>query len=263
MELDFDCTQCGNCCRDLRLVLTLAEARMWLADGHTVEVLCEAIPWPAEPPADDAAAAYKRKRSFAAASGGLPVRVLVMLVAAFAGRCPNLQDDMRCRIYARRPKVCRIYPAEVNPFVQLAPANKGCPPEAWTTGRPALLRGGQLVDAATRELIAQARAAAIASVGAQQRLCATLGLRDAAMANEGWVAHTPERAALIDALDALDAADRDDDRSPVADSALDWRFVSNRGATVDVLAEIGAQSVRLGELEAPPFSYLGLYPESA
>jgi Fe-S-cluster containining protein len=110
--------------------LTAAEAVEWLTDGHQVQLICDASPWPEEPPADDHNAAHRRRRSFAVMSGSMPARVVVILVANLAGACPNLMADMRCGIYERRPLVCRIYPAEINPFVQLEPQKKACPPEA-------------------------------------------------------------------------------------------------------------------------------------
>ena len=142
MDIDFECTMCGNCCHDLRLPLTVAEALAWLGRGNEVQILCEALPWPEEPAADNLQAAHKRRRSFAAMSGSLPTRIVVILTGAFVGPCPNLQADMRCRIYEERPFVCRIYPAEINPFIELVPANKGCPPEAWTPGLAPLVRAG-------------------------------------------------------------------------------------------------------------------------
>ncbi|WP_367889644.1 YkgJ family cysteine cluster protein [Burkholderia sp. L27(2015)] len=60
---------------------------------------------------------------------------------------------MRCGIYEQRPLVCRIYPAEISPFVELTPMHKACPPDAWTPGLPPLLRAGKLVDAGILPLI--------------------------------------------------------------------------------------------------------------
>ncbi|MBN3821364.1 YkgJ family cysteine cluster protein, partial [Paraburkholderia sp. Se-20369] len=143
-DIDFACTACGKCCHDLRLPLTIDEARAWLQRGGHVELLCDAIPWPVEPEPDNALAAYKRARSTPALSGTLPVRVTTVITASYAGPCPNLQADMRCGIYLERPLVCRIYPAEINPFVELSPQGKSCPPDAWHA--TPLLRAGSIVD---------------------------------------------------------------------------------------------------------------------
>ncbi len=158
MPSHFSCTMCGRCCRDLRLPLSLAEAAGWLRDGGETQLLCDAIPWPVEPAADDRLAAYKFRRSFPAMSGTLPLRVIVTVVAAFDGPCPHLQADLRCGAYDRRPRVCRIYPAEINPFIELQPAAKLCPPEAWDERHPVLEVAGRYADpslVATIELSAR------------------------------------------------------------------------------------------------------------
>ena len=264
MDIDFGCTMCGNCCHDLRLPLTVAEALAWLGRGNEVQILCEALPWPEEPAADNLQAAHKRRRSFAAMSGSLATRVVVILTGAFAGACPNLQADMRCRIYEERPFVCRIYPAEINPFIQLEPANKGCPPEAWTPGLAPLMRAGQLVDATTVDLIARSRAADAADVPVKQRLCALLGIDVAALANEGFVVHSPSREALLAALREVSAVVGSgdasaEDASPSAAAPV-WRFVSNRRATVDALVSVGALGDCVDGGGEAAFEYLGFFP---
>jgi Fe-S-cluster containining protein len=257
MDIDFECTMCGNCYHDLRLPLTVTEALAWLERGNEVQLLCEALPWPEEPAADNLQAAHKRRRSFAATSGSLPTRIVVILTGAFAGPCPNLLADMRCRIYEERPLVCRIYPAEINPFIELEPASKGCPPEAWTPGLAPLVRAGRLIDATTVDLIDRSRAADTADAPAKQRLCALLGIDAAALSNEGFVVHSPSREKLLAALREVSAAGS---RDAAAEAMPAWRFVSNRRATVDTLASVGA----LGELAAVDgevaFAYLGFFP---
>jgi Fe-S-cluster containining protein len=274
MNIDFECTMCGNCCHDLRLPLTVAEALAWLERGNEVQVLCEALPWPEEPAADNLQAAHKRRRSFAAMSGSLPARVVVILTGAFAGPCPNLQPDMRCGIYEARPLVCRIYPAEINPFVELDPASKGCPPQAWTPGLAPLLRGGRLVDATTADLILRSRAADSADAPAKQALCVLLGIDVAALANEGFVVHSPPRAVLLAALQKVSAAALVSDAAVANTSATTpeaaaseklpvWRFASNRRATVDTLESVGALGAWVDPAGATPFEYLGFYPAAA
>lgn len=250
IDIHFECTRCGACCHDLRLPLTLAEATRWLRDGNQVEVLCEAIPWPGAPAAGDAHAQHKLHRSFAAASGELPVRVVVVLAAYFAGPCPNLLDDGRCGIYDHRPRVCGIYPAEINPFIALVPLHKACPPEAWAADRSLLVRAGKLVDAQTVEAIRASRAADEQSVDAKRSICAALGLSDAAMANEGWVAHHPESDRLLAELERVAAG-------ATCDPTTTWRLVSNQRATVDALAEVGACCALRSDLQAA-LSYLPL-----
>lgn len=247
MTLNFHCTQCGECCRRFKLSLSVAEARAWLADGNPVQVLCEAIPWPMEPPAEDPVAAYKRTRSFAAASGVLPIRVLVTLVASLDKGCPNLTADNRCAIYERRPAVCRIYPAERNPFLELAPARRVCPTDAWDASGPAFAADGGYADPAVVESIRSAAAADVRDAALKERLCAALGIGAAAMANEGYVMHAPDRERLREALEGTTAP-----CGPVA-----WRFVSERPATVEALRLVGAVAERADDV---PFRYLSLFP---
>jgi Fe-S-cluster containining protein len=198
-SIDFECTQCGTCCHGLRLPLTITEAIAWLARGGNVELLCEAIPWQSEPEPDQLVAAHKRRRSFPAASGALPVRVIVVLAARFEDACPNLQDDQRCGIYHERPLVCRIYPAEINPFIALQPAHKVCPPEAWMKPLP-MLREGRIVDAQIWADVSKSRASDEREAPLKARLCTMLGIDIAEFSTIGFAVHHPDQQALLEAL---------------------------------------------------------------
>jgi Fe-S-cluster containining protein len=253
-DINFACTTCGQCCHDLRLPLTIAEAIDWLKRGGQLELLCEAIPWPVEPEAGNAQAAYKRARSSAVMSGTLPVRVSIILTAAFAGACPNLRADMLCGIYDERPLVCRIYPAEINPFVPLVPQNKACPPEAWQT--MSLQQQRVLVDATTYQLVQQSRLAAQSEAPLRMRICCALGLDHAALANEGFVIHTPDREALLTALDQCHAS------PPPGDPTTQWTIVSNRSMTMETLASVGAVAYPDQPTADKAFRYHGFFPSS-
>jgi Fe-S-cluster containining protein len=258
-DLDFACTQCAKCCHDLRLPLTVGEAIDWLARGGAVQLLCEAIPWFAEPPPENVGAAHKRRRSFAASSGELPVRVDVILAAAFAGPCPNLQLDKRCGIYDERPLVCRIYPAEINPSVAFDSRHKACPPEAWATGSSALLRAGRLVDARTIELVERSRQTDASEVPVKALLCRALGIDRAAISNEGFVVYELDRSVLREALRR--AKERLRTRTAPVEGDRedgDWRLVSNRDASLAALAAVGAHGERAGVQPNVPFGYLPL-----
>ncbi|TDN61925.1 YkgJ family cysteine cluster protein [Paraburkholderia sp. BL10I2N1] len=252
MDIDFECTMCGKCCHDLRLPLTVTEAVAWLERGNDVQILCDALPWPEEPPEDNLQAAHTRRRSFAAMSGSLPTRVVVILAGAYAGPCPNLLPDMRCGIYEQRPLVCRIYPAETNPFIAPTPMYKACPPEAWTPGLPPLLRAGRLIDAGILPLVQQLRDANANDVPIKQQVCALLGINQAAVSNEGFVAHSPDRVNLLAALRQASNEPAVPTLSPT------WRFVSKRRTTVDVLVSVGALSSLVHASSIPAFEYLGL-----
>lgn len=256
MTLNFECTQCGKCCRSLKLPLTVPEAVEWLRDGHDVQLLCDALPWPAEPDPADLKAAHRRRRSFAARSGALPTRVVTILAANLSGACPNLQADLRCGIYERRPLVCRIYPAEINPFVALDPARKACPPEAWTADHPLLQRDGRLVDDVIRRDIQKSRDTDADNVEVKRRLCHALGFDRAALADEGFVVYSPDRLVL---LAAIEQAVADVGAAPADEP---WRFVSNRAETVDSLAGRGAVGERVSAGVHPAFEYIGFRPAS-
>lgn len=258
-DVDFTCTECAKCCHDLRLPLTVEEAIAWLSRGASVEILCEAVPWLAEPPPENAWAAHKRRRSFAATCGELPIRVTVILAAAFAGPCPNLLPNKRCGIYGERPLVCRIYPAEINPFIALDPRHKACPPDAWTPGLPALVRAGRVVDARTIEAIERSRRADADELPLKARLCRALGIDRAAIANEGFVVHSPARGVLLDALSAARADTSAGSASIEADAAgNEWTLLSDRKASVDALAAVGAHGEFAHGRPSAAFSYLSL-----
>lgn len=252
-SLNFECApQCGGCCHDLRLPLTIAEAVGWLERGGQVELLCEAIPWESEPPPDQLVAAHKRRRSFAAASGALPVRVIVVLAARFAGGCPNLLADMRCNIYGERPLVCRIYPAEINPFIALQPEHKMCPPGAWNVPTP-FMRGGRIVDAQVADDIARSREADQREAPLKAHVCAELGIDIAAFSTLGFAVHHPDSAALLAALRGVTQA-------PAEPGVPQWRFSSDRADYVEALVSVGAAVARDDEASAggAPWERLGL-----
>jgi Fe-S-cluster containining protein len=257
MDLHFNCTQCGKCCRDIKLPLTVAEAMDWLSTaGRAVQIICEALPWLAEPRADDQKAAHRRRRSFATMSGSMPTRVMVILAANLVGPCPNLQADMRCGIYARRPLVCRIFPAEINPFLPLDPANKACPPEAWTADLPLIQRDGRVVDDRVREDIQRSRDTDAREVEIKRRLCAALKINSASLADEGFVVHSPDGAAFLAELArAVDHADS-------GTTETQWRFISNRTETIASLTLRGAVGSFTRERDNGSFEYLGFRPPS-
>jgi Fe-S-cluster containining protein len=260
-DIHFNCIQCGNCCSNLKIPLTVAESVDWLHRGHAVQVVCDATPWPVEFPADDQRSAHRRRRSFAAVSGCMPIRVVVILAARIDGACPNLLPDLRCGIYQRRPLVCRIYPAEINPFVLLEPRNKACPAEAWAAHHPLLQRNGAVVNGTVRRDIQLSRDTDARDTAVKLRLCEALHVRDTALATEGYVVYSPDVAALLRALSrAIEAADAALD---LATDSSPWRFLSNQSGTVESLVAGGATAALGGGpgssdgAAAPPREYLG------
>lgn len=253
MTVHFSCTQCGRCCHGLRLPLSVHEAIAWLRDGGDVQLFSEAIPWPEELPEENLLAQHKRRRSFAAHSGSLPVRVIVVLMASFDGACPNLLPDMRCGIYARRPRVCRIYPAELNPFVELEPASKSCPPEAWQSD--AVLRddAGRWTDPETVDAIAASREADRIDAATKARACELLGHAVAGLSNEGIVILSPKRERLLAVLE--EALTRPAGEEP----ETSWRVFSNRTATLDMLRSAGTDSAPSPDAPIDDIRYIGFF----
>ena len=121
----------------------------------------------------------------------MAVQVGVVLAASLDGSCPNLLADMRCGIYATRPLVCRIYPAEVNPCIELQPGRKSCPPEAWGGEHPVYERSGKLLGAVLCDDVQKAREAGAHDVEVKRRLCSMLGIRATARAGEGCASTLP------------------------------------------------------------------------
>jgi Fe-S-cluster containining protein len=263
VDIHFSCTQCGKCCRDSKIPLTVAEATNWLNRGHPVQLICEASPWPQGLADEDPKAAHFKRRSFAVTSGMMPTRVVVMLVADIAGACPNLRTDLRCGIYEDRPLVCRIYPAEINPFVGLEPTKKACPPEAWTTNQPILQRNGAVVSDVIRRDIQSSRDTDAVDVAVKNRLCIALNVTDTALVHEAVLVYSPTIQALSSALAVAIAADGG------RNAQAQWRFVSDRAETMENLAAGGGIALHLPEVA--PYQYLnfkrdalfGPYPDSS
>lgn len=230
MEITFDCTQCGRCCHDLRLTLSVAEARVWAGRGHRVDLLAEGWPWPAEDLPDDPELRWRRDTTFPVSIGDVPFRVNVRLVARHVGACPHLQPDMRCGNYEARPRICRIYPLESRPFETMVPARRLCPPEAWAPGLPVLERDGAAADAEAAAIVAAHRQAMIDDVAVKARLCSVTGWAETAMAGEGLAVR---EIAPADLIASLDDAERD-----VPVKAQLWRIVTNRETTRAMLAEL-------------------------
>jgi len=239
-HLDFHCTRCEKCCCGLWLPLSIAESLEWLREGLAVDVFCSAIVWAEEPGHEDRQALYKRARSFAAHSGSLPLRVQVTLATPQGNRCPHLDPQGLCGIYTRRPTVCRVYPAEPNPFLPLLPANRQCPPESWQDGGTALLRDGRIADVQLQRLAAGLSERGIVESRSLEKVCAALDIRITTLAQEGFALHSPAPQALCQALQAR--------HELPAGGEQDWRCLSARTATRRVLEDCGAVCIKRAEI---------------
>ncbi|UFH51109.1 YkgJ family cysteine cluster protein [Pseudomonas sp. KNUC1026] len=192
----FACVGCGACCRGRFVPLTLAEAGLWLRRGHSVAVLLEAFDETAWPP-EAAEFGYNRLRSAPVQCGSGFVDVIAILAANVIPQCPNLGADNRCGIYHERPLVCRIYPAEINPFISLAPSAKDCPPESWGQGE---LLGS---DRELTQQILQSRQADRDDAQLKVELCETLGMTVAAWKGDGFAIYLPAIGDMLAAFERL------------------------------------------------------------
>lgn len=230
MDLTFDCTQCGRCCHDLRLTLSVEEARVWASNGHQVDLLAEGWAWTGTEDETDPAIAWRKATTFPAIVGEVPFRINLRLVARHEGPCPHLQPDMRCGNYAARPRICRIYPLEARPFEAMTPEKRLCPPEAWAPGLPVLERDGEPADAQTADILSQHRQAMIDDVPLKTKLAAALGFAEAALAGEGLATCEPSPTTLLAALEIAD-------QSKTAPRP-NWSIITNRETTRTMLADL-------------------------
>ncbi|MCF4998865.1 YkgJ family cysteine cluster protein [Pseudomonas syringae] len=232
MNTTFSCVGCGKCCTDHHVPLTLPEARMWAADGGQVIVLVEGflangLGLPA------LQKEHAERRSVVVRSGVSEAHVAITFAAYNLGRCRNLDEDNLCRIYERRPLVCRIYPMEINPHIPLNTAVKECPPESWQQG-PDLIVGGELVDRELADLIQRSRQADRDDIRIKDAICAQLGIRTTALKGDGFTAYLPDMTAFARVLDQVAA-------KPLAGTDSQWSFhVSGDDIAGQVLAA-GAQ----------------------
>lgn len=143
---------------------------------------------------------HAERRSMAVPSGDASAHVAITFAAYNVGPCRNLDEDLRCRIYARRPLVCRIYPMEINPHIPLNPATKGCPPESWEQG-PELIVGGTLVDQELAGLIERSRQADRDDIQTKEAVCGLLGIHTTALKGDGFTAYLPDMNAFTQAIE--------------------------------------------------------------
>lgn len=234
MNTTFSCVGCGKCCTDHHVPLTLAEARMWAADGGQVIVLVEAflgngLGLPAQQ------RDHAERRSMVVHSGESTAHVAITFAAYNVGPCRNLDEDKLCRIYERRPLVCRIYPAEINPHIPLNPAAKDCPPESWQQG-PLLIVGGELVDQELVDLIQQSRQADRNDIRFKDAICDALGIRTTALKGDGFTAYLPNMDAFAAVIDQVVA-------QPLSESVSEWLFHLSGDDVAGQVRAAGAQVV--------------------
>lgn len=239
-DLRFGCTLCGRCCNNHSLPLTLDEAIAWLEDDGSVAIYCEAH---TESLPGDLRAEFRRKRSFPVRCGSSLARVTPIFVAVISGACKNLGQDLKCRIYERRPLVCRIYPAEISPFIQLDTTAKACPPEAW-------LSGDQVINLQLQRLVEESSQTDRNDVLQKMLVCRELKMNIAAVADEGYATYYPEKQRLLDALRKVRMINVTTE--PLLDS---WNLYSPSEATAESLRGTGL-SITSEKRQVEAYSFL-------
>ena len=243
MNTPFSCVGCGKCCTDQHVPLTLSEASRWAADGGAVIILAEGflkdgygVP--------EQQRMHAQRRSCQVPSGTAQVYVAITFAAYNVGPCRNLDAENLCRIYERRPLVCRIYPMEINPHIPLRPEAKGCPSNAWEHG-PDLIVGGNLVDTQLMALIEQSRQADRDEVAAKDAICKLLGFRTTALKGDGFTAYLPDMQAFATATQQI----ADSGTLPALSVESGWVFHVSGGEIANTLQRAGAQVVSTDPLD--------------
>ncbi|MEX6674449.1 YkgJ family cysteine cluster protein [Pseudomonas sp. W2Oct36] len=193
----FSCVGCGACCKGRFIPLTLGETRQWLERGDDVAILLEAFSRP-HWPVSEQEYQHSLLRSAQVSCGATQVQVTAIFAAHALTQCPNLQRDDLCGIYENRPLVCRIYPMEINPFIELEPQAKDCPPEAWEPNT--IIISDASADPALSSLIQASRLADQNDAGLKISICNQMGINVAAWKAEAFVIHFPERDQFLEAV---------------------------------------------------------------
>lgn len=196
-DVRFGCIGCGACCTGRYIPLTLDEAQQWLERGDDVGILVEAFDsatWPSSPNAYQ----HQLLRSTEVRSGKSKMQVIAIFAGRAIPKCPNLKSDGLCNIYDARPLVCRIYPMEINPFIELIPESKDCPPVAWEEGE--ILVSDRVLEPVMSRNIASSRAADRSDAIAKTAVCEELGITVAAWKYNGLAIYSPVREDLLAAI---------------------------------------------------------------
>ncbi len=204
-KVHFACNGCGACCKQRLIPLTLEEARQWLERGGHVAVMLEAFA-AEEHPVNPAQYAHNVVRGAQIDCGSSTVYVIAIFAGNALTQCPNLKPDNLCGIYEQRPLVCRIYPAEISPFIKMNPADKICPPEVWGIGELIHSDGGPT--GVLPRLIEQSRTADRHDADVKIAICEFMGMITAAWKDNALAIYLPDREQLLTAMReaAADAA---------------------------------------------------------
>jgi Fe-S-cluster containining protein len=237
MNIRFECNSCGKCCHDRHIPLTLSESQQWAANGGQVIIIAEAFL------ADgyglpEVQREHAQRRSVMVRCGDTHAYVSITFAVYNVGACRYLTPDNRCGIYRHRPLVCRIYPIEINPHIQLRPEHKECSPETWQTG-PEILRDGRLVNSELSILTERFRQADRDEISIKAAICEHLGINIAALKGDGFATYLPKLDMFLTAIQAV----TEGDPARHAPALQDWAMIAS-GAGLDELQSRGATTTK-------------------
>jgi Fe-S-cluster containining protein len=157
-------------------------------------------------PADSEKFKHNAKRASQIHSGNAKINVIAIFAANALTQCPNLDDQNQCGIYEERPLVCRIYPAEISPFITFNPAEKVCPPEVWEAGE--IIVSDREVSSALQVEIEHSRVADRLDADAKVAICESMDMTVAAWKENALAVYLPDRQSLMIALDLFNSGTR-------------------------------------------------------
>ena len=238
----FNCTQCGKCCHNLNIPLSIEEAKAWLLSGHQLKILTEAIPWVNDTPLTEDVLIRKKTMTFAGSSGDLSIRVLMTFVGFFKDACPNLDSNYNCKIYDTRPLTCRIYPFEMNPKIKLDPTKKLCPSEAWesTSNQKTSISNHKIViiDQATQKDIEEIYTQSVTDAEIKGAICNELGIKTCSLSNNGYLFHLVDQHKLLSTIEKLTTDTHT--IKPNEQDTSNWTIYSANEETLNDLKMVGA-----------------------
>lgn len=190
----FACNGCGTYRKGWLVPLTLYETRQWLKRGHEVAILLKVFDelyWSLS----QQEFAHAKGRAVEATSGDASIHVIARFAGNSLNSYQNLGDNKNRGIYGERPLVCRIYPAEINSFITLNPANKICTPDVWEEGE--VLFTVRIIDPALVKHIERSQKADRDDARAKIALCEILGLNVAAWKGNAFTVYLLDREQLL------------------------------------------------------------------
>ncbi|WP_095124661.1 YkgJ family cysteine cluster protein [Pseudomonas sp. Irchel s3a12] len=220
--VQYTCVTCGICCKGRLIPLTVKEAEQWLTRGDDVAILLEAFSHSAEA-VQSPEYQHNASRAAKVTAGDNELNVIAIFAGNALNQCPSLQEDNLCGIYEDRPLVCRIYPMEINPFIELRVENKVCPPESW--GRGEIICTDGEANPPLKLLINLSKKADVEDAAVKVAICELLGATVASWKGDGLAVYFPKRETLLGAILASDARPaRSNSRWAVRTDNLELRY---------------------------------------